>query len=446
MTLNAKRRKVHDKLAALPGVRPVRRPVTPVSDVAGSAAPVSDVAGSAAPVSDVAGSAAPGGSEEFDLFYVRTGRKSAHPLLVIPGGPGAASVQLYRGLRRRAAAEGLDVIMVEHRGVGMSRHDDSGADLPPPALTIDQAVDDLAAVLDDAAVDKAIVYGTSYGTYLAAGLGVRHPDRVQAMILDSPLLSIHDIDAVRAALRTLLWDGASPETAELAQKVRRLVDDGVLTPAATQVAALVYGFGGAPLLDRQLDLLLEGRTWLWTALNQFGKLIVERKAPYRNEADLVDRIAFRELNYAADPDGLPLDPAVAFREMAADAPPFESEPYDLVAEMPKFSWPTVVISGGRDLTTPPAVAERIASLVPGAVLVRLPTASHSVLDTRERAALAIVKAVRRGDVKGLAARAKALDALPGRPALRLLVSAIAAAAALERALPAVVPRIVQRAC
>jgi proline iminopeptidase len=415
MTLNAKRRKVHDKLAALPGVRPVRRPVTP------------------------------GGSEEFDLFYVRTGRKSAHPLLVIPGGPGAASVQLYRGLRRRAAAEGLDVIMVEHRGVGMSRHDDSGADLPPPALTIDQAVDDLAAVLDDAAVDKAIVYGTSYGTYLAAGLGVHHPDRVQAMILDSPLLSNHDIDAVRAALRTLLWDGAYPENSKLAQKVRRLVDDGVMTPAASQVAALVYGFGGAPLLDRQLDLLLEGRRWLWTALNRLGQLIVARKAPYRNEADLVDRIAFRELNYAADPDGLPLDPAVAFREMAADAPPFESEPYDLVTEMPKFSWPTVVISGGRDLTTPTAVAERIASLVPGAVLVRLPTAGHSALDTRERAALAIVKAVRRGDVKGLAARAKALDALPGRPALRLLVSAIAAAAALERALPAVVPRVVQRA-
>jgi proline iminopeptidase len=46
---------------------------------------------------------------------VRTGRKSAHPLVVIPGGPGTASVALYR-LRRRAAGEGLDVIMVEHRG------------------------------------------------------------------------------------------------------------------------------------------------------------------------------------------------------------------------------------------------------------------------------------------------------------------------------------------
>src|SRR5215475_11414564 len=153
MTMNAKRRKAHDKLAALPGVRAVRRPVWPA------------------------------GSQDFDLFYVRTGRKSPHPLVLIPGGPGAASIALYRGFRRRAVAEGLDVIMVEHRGVGMSRHDDNGADLPPDALTIDQVVDDLVGVLDDAQVDKAVIYGTSYGTYIAAGVGVRHPDRVHAMVL-----------------------------------------------------------------------------------------------------------------------------------------------------------------------------------------------------------------------------------------------------------------------
>jgi len=78
--------RAHEKLAALPSVRPVRRPVSPATD------------------------------ELFDLYYVRTGRKSAHPLVIIPGGPGTSSVALYRRLRRRAAAEGLDVIMVEHRG------------------------------------------------------------------------------------------------------------------------------------------------------------------------------------------------------------------------------------------------------------------------------------------------------------------------------------------
>src|ERR1700741_4349074 len=183
MTMNAKRRRAPQKRAALPGGRPVRRPVSP------------------------------GSQEEFDLYYVRIGRKSAHPLAVIPGGPGAASVALYRGFRRRAVAAGLDVIMIEHRGVGMSRHDDAGVDLPPRALTVNQVVDDATAVLDDARVDSAVIYGTSYGTYIAAGVGVHHPGRVRAMILDSPLLSRHDIVIVRRAIRRLLLMGDSHENA-----------------------------------------------------------------------------------------------------------------------------------------------------------------------------------------------------------------------------------------
>ncbi|MGO9929703.1 MAG: alpha/beta fold hydrolase [Mycobacterium sp.] len=411
MTMNAKRRRVQEKLVKLPGVRPVRRPISPGSD------------------------------EEFDLYYVRCGRKSAHPLVIIPGGPGVASVQMYRGLRRRAAAAGLDVIMIEHRGVGMSRHDDAGANLPPQALTVNQVVDDVAAVLDDAHVDSAVIYGTSYGTYISAGVGVRHPGRVRAMILDSPLLSRHDIVIVRHAIRRLLLKGDSPETAPLAPKVRKLVDTGVMTASATQVVATVYGYGGAALLDRQLDLLLDGRNILWRALSRFATLT---KVPYRYEEDLVSRIAFRELDYAAEPDGLPLDPAAAERRPDTQTTAFEDEPYDLVAEMPNFGWPTVVVSGGRDLITPPAVAERVASLLPDAVLLKLPTMAHSALDFREPAALAIAGAVCRGEFDSLAARAPALDALPPRPAVRLLWKAIDVAATAEAVLPAVLPGLVRR--
>jgi pimeloyl-ACP methyl ester carboxylesterase len=424
MTMNAKRRRAHDKLAALPGVRAVRRPIRPRRDVAGQAAPAGDL--------------------EFDLFYVRIGRKSAHPVVIIPGGPGAASIALYRGFRRRAAADGLDVIMVEHRGVGMSRHDDSGTDLPPEALTIDQVVDDVAAVLDDAQVGKAVIYGTSYGTYVAAGVGVRYPDRVHAMVLDSPVLSAEDIDAVREATRRLLWDGDTPETADLAPKVRQLVDQEMLSPEATQLAAAVYGLAGPAVLRRQLDLLLAGRRGLWSVLGRGARFLFERKAPYRHEPDLVGRIGYRELNYAAVPDGKPLDPAVAFREFATDTTEFEAEPFDLVDAMPKFGWPTVVISGGRDLITPPAVADRIASLIPGAVLVRLASAGHSAIDLRERAALDIIKATYDGATLGLPARARKLDAAPGGLGVRLVIWAIAGAAAVEKAVPAAVPRTVHR--
>lgn len=413
--MTAKRKRAHEKLAAQPGVRPVRRPVTPGSD------------------------------EHFDLYYVRTGRKSTQPLVLIPGGPGLASVAQYKNTRRHAAAAGFDVIMVEHRGVGLSRHDDAGNDLPPSALTIEQAVDDIAAVLDDAGVERAVVYGTSYGTYLAAGVGVRHPGRVAAMILDSPLLAHDDIDQVRAATRHVLWDGNAPDTAVLAPKVRRLVEYGVMTPAAAQVAAAVYGFGGVQLLDRQLDLLLRGRRGLWAVMGLVGHLAMEREAPYRNEADLVGLIGYRELNYGAVPDGKPLDPAVAMRESTTHPVEFEGEPFDLVAEMPTFTWPTAVLSGGRDLITPPAVAERIASLIPGAVLVTLPTAAHSILDSRERAALLIAKMVCDGRTDALGAQGDALDRIPGPSWIRATVAAIGAAATVEAKVPRVVPRLVHRA-
>jgi proline iminopeptidase len=405
MTMNGKRRKAHDKLAALPGVRSVRRPVSP------------------------------GSPAEFDLYYVRAGHPSARPLLIIPGGPGAASIALYRGLRRRAVAAGHDVIMAEHRGVGMSRHDDDGADLPPEALTIEQVVDDLAAVLDDAQVDSAVVYGTSYGTYLAAGVGVRHPDRVHAMVLDSPVLSAADIHAVRAAIRRVLWDGADPDTAQLAPKMRRLVDAGVLTSAESQLAAEVYGFAGPRVLDRQLDLLLHGRRLLWSALDQAARFMFERKTPYRHEPDLVNRIGFRELDYGPAPDGRPLDPAVAMRQLTGESTVFDEEPYDLAAAMPSFRWPTVVLSGGRDLITPPTVAERIAALVPGAELVRFPTAGHSIVDFRERAALAVIDAVYAAEISSLPERAPQLDAERADLGVRALIWGLSAAAAAEAAVP-----------
>ena len=391
----------HRRLATLPGVRAVRRPITP------------------------------GGRDEFDLHYVRAGRPGGTPLVVIPGGPGMASINAYQSVRTRAAALGLDVIMVEHRGVGMSRRDDAGADLPLDALTIEQVVDDVAAVLDDAGIDTAVVYGASYGTYLAAGVGVRHGHRVQAMVLDSPLLSCDDFVLVRDGCRELWWHNDS----EIATKVRTLTEAGVLEPEDLTIAAAVYGIGGPDLLGPHLDLLLDGRRLLWSALRGLTLTVARRKVPFHNEADLVGTIGFRELNFAGTPDGLPLDTTLTWRRVPMAGTPFESEPFDLVAELPDFRWPTVVITGGRDLITPGAVAERVAGLLPSEALVRLPNAAHSILDTREEAAIRIIAEVAAGRHDTLAAQGEVLDALPPNASVRLMEPGLALAARVAAVLP-----------
>ncbi|MCG5220012.1 alpha/beta fold hydrolase [Streptosporangium sp. KLBMP 9127] len=400
------RAKLGAKLAAQPDVRRVRRPVTP------------------------------GGSAGFDLAYVRGGPRSACPLLVIPGGPGLASVLPYRSLRAEAAARGLDVVMVEHRGVGLSRRDDAGTDLPPAALTVDQVVDDLAAVLDDCGVDQAVVYGSSYGTYLAQGLGVRHPERIAAMVLDSPMITARDDETVRDNMRRLLWDGREPHTAVVAEKLRRLVDDGVVpaeeTGAAVQVA---YEFGGAGHLERLLDLLASGRgrrTWTWLA--GLGVDEGDKVSRYLMEFDLVGVIAFRELGFRPRPDGLPLDPNLSFLRTGERFPPFEAEPYDLPAALPGFGWPTAVISGSRDLRTPRVIAERIIGLLPDGVLVPLDL-GHSALDTHRRAALHVAHAVAEGAHRRLPQLTARIDALPRLGPSRLLGPLLAARLTAERLLP-----------
>ena len=389
------------QLAALPGVASIRRPVTAGAD------------------------------ERFDLHYVRTGPVSPTPSVIIPGGPGMASIGPYQGFRRRAAERGLDVIMVEHRGVGMSRRDDSGADLPSESLTITAVLDDIAAVLDDAGVDTAVVYGASYGSYLAAGMGVRHRDRVHAMVLDSPLLNHNDFQVVRHACRELLWHDDSA----LAAKVRALTEAGAFGPADLTIAAGIYGIGGADLLGHHLDLLLDGRRLLWSAMRLVTVSVAHRKVLFHNESDLVAPIGFRELNFAGIPDGLPLDTTLTWRGVPAAAIGFEAEPFDLVAEMPGFGWPTVMVSGGRDLVTPATVALRIAELVPTSTMVSLPTAAHSILDSQDEAALRILAAVAGGRAESLPAQADALDRLPAGASIRLARSALAAAARLAAALP-----------
>lgn len=401
MTMGDKRRRAHDKLSALPGVRSIRRPVSVDS------------------------------GEQFDLYYVRSGPSSSHPVVVIPGGPGMSSVAAYKGLRKHAADKGLDLIMVEHRGVGLSRHDDSGADLPPEAFTIAQVVDDIAAVLDDAGIDTAVVYGTSYGTYLAAGMGVRHSDRVAAMVLDSPLLNRDDYDVVRREFRKLFWHNDS----ELARKMRTLTDAGALQPEDLTIAAAVYGIGGADVLSRHLDTLIDGHRLLWHTLRWITLHVARRTVPFQSEADLVGPIGFRELNFVGSPDGLPLDTTLTWRNVPGSRTPFDTEPFDLVAAMPQFRWPTVVVSGGRDLITPPAVADRIVELVPQPTPVRMPTAAHSILDTREDAALRIISEVAGGRAGALSGHGVALDALPSIPSVRLGETALALAPRLAAVLP-----------
>lgn len=386
----AKAAGLRTKLLATPGLRTVRRPVTPDSGA------------------------------HFDLRYVRTppagtARAAAGvPILFIPGGPGLGSIAPYSYIRNQAAARGLDTLMVEHRGVGLSRRDDTGRDLPPEAIDIEAVVADLAAVLDDAGIERVCVYGASYGTYLAQGLALRHPERVHSLVLDSPILSAGDSEVVKENLRSVLWEGQTPATAESARIVRELWargdypdDPGGAVPRA------IYEFAGPSVWERLARALERGRgRRAYARIEQLTTRETEAPTPYLMEFDLVGRIAYRELDYAPAPDGRPFDPNVVLSDVAKGFPAFEREPYDLPEALRRCEVPVVVVSGEHDLRTPRVVAQRAVDLAPQGVLVPLAGMGHSAFDFHPLAAIAVATATAAGHSQRLPALADRIAALP----------------------------------
>ncbi len=78
----------------------------------------------------------------------------------------------------RRLAELARLVIVDRRGTGLSDRY-SPDDLPP----LEDLVDDLAAVLDDAGSSRPVLFGQSDGGSLCAMFAATHPDRVSGLVL-----------------------------------------------------------------------------------------------------------------------------------------------------------------------------------------------------------------------------------------------------------------------
>ena len=343
----------------------------------------------------------------FDLAYVREAPGIGPVVLEIPGGPGIAVPLPYRGFRRRARLVGLDMIMVEHRGIGLSRKDASGEDLPATAMSVRQVVDDLLAVLDAEGIERAIISGASYGSYVAAAFAVTHPERVAGLVLDSPVLGAEDYRAVRGHARALLWRGdavdSTPETRRIAAKIRTLVERDGHDPERLGAAVLVlFERGGPAVTEQYLDQLVQGRAPATTAVLSMltgGDALGE--VAHLFEGDLVAHISHGELHYSSPVDGLIFDPGSLLGR--ADAPAFRGDPVDFPAQLASVEAPAVVLVGDRDTQTPLPSARAAAEALPDATLVVLPEHGHSALDSRPAVLLLLLKALARGTHRRLGA-------------------------------------------
>jgi pimeloyl-ACP methyl ester carboxylesterase len=104
------------------------------------------------------------------VAWVETGVLDGRPLLWLPGMPGS---RLWFRLDQTPWLErGLRVIVTERPGFGASTSQ--------PGRTFAGHADDLVAVLDTLAIERAPVVGLSGAAPFVLALAARHPDRVQA--------------------------------------------------------------------------------------------------------------------------------------------------------------------------------------------------------------------------------------------------------------------------
>lgn len=107
------------------------------------------------------------------LCYEVQGDAGAPPLVLLEGMGGDLP-----GWRRNipTLARGLRVVAFDHRGNGRS-------DEPPGFCTMTTFVDDALTVLDEVGVERAHVYGQSFGGMVAQELALTHPERVASLVL-----------------------------------------------------------------------------------------------------------------------------------------------------------------------------------------------------------------------------------------------------------------------
>ena len=107
------------------------------------------------------------------IWYQRDG--VGPPCLVLHGGLGVDHTLYRRSLQPLAPR--LELVFVDHRGNGRSGRP------PVETITIEQLADDAAATARALGFERALVFGHSYGGFIAQELALRHPTLVRALML-----------------------------------------------------------------------------------------------------------------------------------------------------------------------------------------------------------------------------------------------------------------------
>lgn len=115
-------------------------------------------------------------------------------LIVLHGGPGADHTIFKPGFSQ--LSDICQIVYIDHRGNGRS---DDGE---PGTWTLAQWGDDLRGLCDALEIEKPLIYGASFGGYVAQSYATRHPDHIGGLILASTAAHV-DFEQIFAAFAAI---------------------------------------------------------------------------------------------------------------------------------------------------------------------------------------------------------------------------------------------------
>jgi pimeloyl-ACP methyl ester carboxylesterase len=257
-------------------------------------------------------------SDGTPLFYESWGTRDGQPALAFCDGIGCDGY-VWRYLREDFAQRFS--IHPHYRGHGRT---------PPPTdrkrVTIEDLADDLASVLDDAGINRAVVVGHSMGVQVALETYRRHRTRVAGLVLMC--------GAPSHPLRT---------------------------------------FRGSAAMEKLLPRIQKATLRLPSVVNRVTRMLLPTRLSYEIATRLeIQRDLVQPSDFMPYLEGMSRVDIRLFLSMLSAAGDHSAD--DI---LPSIEVPTLVVSGEFDGFTPPARSREMAEAIPGAVLMEIPHGSHT---------------------------------------------------------------------
>jgi proline iminopeptidase len=248
-----------------------------------------------------------------DLAYEVYGQPTAEiPVIAVNGGPGLSHKYMMQNNVWQRLAEKRQIVFYDQRGTGNSTRIQPGA-----SQAIDAQVADMEAVRAHFSFQLIDIVGDSYGGFLAMAYATAHPQRVHKLILS---------DSAPPALKNIvhLLPQVFPDIEEEDAEIQKKLGD------ADEAA------------QKQL-------------LNHFRMIFYDEEKLHTYLANIGD---------------------IGYVPKVGAAVEESASKIDMTQELPKFKFPTLIITGRYDLNVAPLTAWRMYKSIPGAKLVVFARSGH----------------------------------------------------------------------